>query len=467
MIRQMMKVIAAAALSLVAVARPAAADVGPEVAQKLYDEVAPSLVAVKYTWHSELQQVELVGAGVVVGADGLVMAPLVLFNNQIPDEQMRDFKVIRHVDGRDPEELDAVFQGREERNNVAFLRTAQPQQWKALKFEETPVKIGEPVVSVGMLPKNASYKPYFTEATVSAVLRGETPHVLVGGGGLGGVGSPVFNAAGKAIGLVPFQQGQTVRLDDPAAQTLSYVDDPPNMYVPARDFLQGISDPPTPEKPVVLPWMGVLQLTGMNKDVAEVFGLTDTPAIQVGGVIPNGPAEKAGLKRGDVIVKVNGEALERADEPAELPGIMQRKLSRMKPGDTVTLSVIPKRGEPAKDVKVTLDRMPDRPNVAKRYWAEDLGFAARDVVFVDTYARRLPADTKGVVIALVRPEGAAQTAGLQNNDLVTELNRQPVTDVGSFQTMYEEVRKAKPGDALVMVVVREGSTQTIRIEPPQ
>jgi S1-C subfamily serine protease len=450
------------------IAAPASAGVGPEVAQKIHDETAPSLVAVKYTWHTELQQLELVGAGIVVGADGLVMAPIVLFNTQIPDEQMRDFKLLVHVDGKDPKEIDAVFQGRDERNNVVFLKAKDPavMAWKPLAFEDAPVKIGEPVMSVGMLPKNASYKPYFMEGTVSATLRGETPQVLVHGG-LAAVGSPVFNAAGKAIGMVQYQQNQPMRLDDQQAMALVAIDNPPKMFVPARDFLQGISDPPTPEKPVVLPWMGVMQLTGLTKEVAEVFNLEDQPAIQVGGVIPNTAAEKAGLKKGHIIVKLNGEPLERADEPAELPQILQRKLVRMKPGDTVTLSVIPKRGEAPKDIQITLDAMPPRPNVAKRYYAEDLGFAARDVVFFDTYSRRLPAETKGVVIALIRPESAAQTGDLQMNDMVTELNRQPVTDVESFKKLYEETRQAKPKDALVMVVLREGNTQTIRIEPPQ
>ena len=139
----------------------------------------------------------------------------------------------------------------------------------------------------------------------------------------------------------------------------------------------------------------------------------------------------------------------------------------MKVGEAVTFSVLRGRGEPLTDVKVTLEEMPKRPNSAKRWYAEDLGFSVREMLFMDTYARHLDADAKGVIVALIRPQSAAQTGGLQNNDLITELNRQPVTSLEQFQKAYQEFRKASPREAVVMVVQREANTKVIRIEPPQ
>ena len=456
--------IAAILLSLVASTRVRGA-VAPEVAQKLYGEVKPSLVAVKYTLANELQRHELVGSGVVVGADGLVMAPLILFNINIPDEQMTEFKIVVPHEDRDPEELDAVFYGRDERTNTAWLKTKEPQQWKALTFADAPVKIGEPILSFGLLPKAGGYKTYVMQGGVSAMLRGETPQVLVQEG-LAAVGSPVFNADGKAIGLVNYQLGQPAMLNDPG-NALTALTTPPKFFVPAADFLPYLGDHPTPEKKIVIPWMGLVQLTGVNEDVAEVFGLKNQPAVQVGGVIPNMPADQAGLKKGNIIVKVNGEPLERGDESSELPQILTRKVMRMKPGETVTFSVIAAKGAAPKDVQVKLAEMPQRPNTAKRYYADDLGFSVRDVVFSDTYAQRLAADAKGAVVALIRPQSAANNGGLAMNDLVTELNREAVTDVPQFQKAYETFRKEKPSEAVVMVVLREGQTKVIRIEPPQ
>lgn len=530
----------------------AAAELGPAAAEKLYERVTPSLVAVKYTWESELGRRELVGAGIVVSEDGLIMTTIGTVPTVLPDAQLKDFKILIPSQERDPEEIDATFEGRDERTNTAFLRVkpekgddekagkddksdkdekkdksdkdksdtekSSPDKsdtdksdkdksekdksdqsekrekseksqkaeksaksdkekpakhvWKPLKFEDVNVQVGEPVYSVGMLPEGAAYKSYLMESKVSVTLRGDIPQVLVQGGGLAGVGSPVFNAAGKAIGLVSIQQGQNIFLNDESG-ALPAITNPPKFYVPARDFTLSLQDPPIAGKPVPLPWMGVPEMTGLNKDVAEVFDLTNKPAVQIGKVLPDTPAAAAGLKEGDIIVKLNGEPLERGDEASELPGILRRKLLRMKPGTQITLSVIRKRGKPPEDVKVTLGDQPKQQNLAKRFWAENLGFAVRDMVFIDRYARRLPADAPGVVVALIRPQGPAQSAGLQGNgissrsDVIQQLNGQPVKDVEDFEKLYKQARKEKPKEAVVLVVRREGREDTVRIEPPQ
>jgi serine protease Do len=459
----------AAAVVLAALCARAHA-VEPAAAQKLYEQASPSLVAVRYTWENELGRRELTGAGVVVSNEGLVVSPIYVFDNSIPDEQMKDFLIIVAHEDRDAEEIEADFYGRDERSGVAFLK-ARPgkdkstREWKPVKFEEVPVNIGDPVYSVGILPEMANYKPYFMEATVAAKLRGEQPQVLVQGG-LAAIGSPVFSPDGKAIGMVTWQPGQTVLLND-QRNALGAVIQPPKFYIPTRDFALSLGDPPRPGEPLKLPWMGVTQMTGLSKDVAEVYGLANQPAVQLGDVIPNQPGAKGGLQQGDIIVKVNGQPLERGDEPDELPQILRRQVMRMKVGDAVTFSVIRGRGEQPKDVKVTLEEMPRRPNSARRWFAEDLGFSAREMVFMDTYSRRLEPDAKGVIVSLIRPQSAAANARLQNNDLITELNREPVKDLDQFKKAYQEFRKASPREAVVMVVQREGNTQVIRIEPPQ
>jgi serine protease Do len=511
--------------ALLATASSARADLGQEATQKLYERVTPSLVAVKYTWESELGRRELAGTGVVVSEDGLVICQLALFNMIIPDEQLTDFKIIvPDPAGGDADELDAVLHGRDERYNLAFLQPKsnvkaakkddghkddakkddakkdekkeekksdakdadekdekkvakksaskdadekkQLHKWVPIKFEDLPVKVGEPIFSVGLLPEMAAYKSYILESAISVSLRGETPQVLVQGGGLAAVGGVVFNADGKAIGIVNMQGGQTPLLND-AASAMNAINNPPRFYLPAKDFLPALGDPPTEDHPITMPWIGIPQLTGLNKDVSEVYGLTNKPAVQVGEVIPDTPAAKAGLKQRDIIVTIDGEPLERGDEPDELPQIFRRQMQRMKVGQKIRFGVLRKKGEPLQEISVTTEEMPKRANKAKRWYAEDLGFSAREIVFTDTYVRRLKRDAKGVVVSLVRPQSAAQNGGLKMNDLITELNREPVEDLDSFKKSYEEFRKSKPKEAVVMVVLREGNTQTIRIEPPQ
>ncbi len=465
--------LAAALLGLFGIVTgPTMAAVSSDVAQKLYEQTTPSLVVVKYTWANELDRRELSGAGVVVNEDGLIMSTISVFNPLIPDEQMKDFKILIPNQDKEPEEIEAVFQGRDERTSLAFLRPKEGgRKWKPLKFEEVPVKIGETVISIGMLPEVASYKTYLMESNISATLRGEVPQVLVQGGGLAALGSPVFNVKGKAIGLVGTQSGTNVWLND-TNNALAAINNPPKFYTPTRDFAQSLQDPPAAGAPMPLPWMGIPQMSGLNKDVAEVYNLTNQPAIQVGEVLPDTPAAKAGLKQGDIIVKVNGEPLERGDEASELPGILRRKILRMKKGEDVTLSILRKKGDPLQEIKVTLEQQPPQANTAKRFYADDLGFSVRDTVFVDRYSRHLAPDAKGVLVALVRPQSSAQSGGLTGNgstrsDIVLQLNGQPVESVQQFETLYKAARKDKPREAVVLVVNRAGREDTVRIEPPQ
>ena len=91
----------------------------------------------------------------------------------------------------------------------------------------------------------------------------------------------------------------------------------------------------------------------------------------------------------------------------------------------------------------------------------------REMVFIDRYVRKLDDDAKGVVVALIKPQSSAASAKLAREDLVQEMNGKAVTDLKQFQDDYKALRKEKPREAIVLVVLRENATQTIRIEPPQ
>ncbi len=439
------------------------AQVEQAVVQRIGEQVQPSLVAIQYTWESEFGRREFIGAGIVVSADGLIMAPMTLFDYRIPDDQMKQFKLLVPT-ADDVDEVDAVFQGRDERANVAFIRAKDKRQWKPVKFVATDLGIGQPVVSVGLLPKAAGYRSYSQVGQVSAKLRGEIPQILVTGG-LAAVGSPVFDIQGQAIGFVHYEADQPIALNDERTP-LAAVSRPPILFTPASDLLASLQDPPT-GKPLALPWIGIVHANGLRKEVAEYFGLKDQPAIEIADVVPGAPADKAGLKAGMIIVKANGKPLERGDEPQELPMILNRQILRMKIAQVVTLSVLTGKGQPEKEFAVKLEEMPSRPNQAPRYYAEDLGFVVRQSVFMDTYLRRLAADAGGVVVAAIRPQGPAQTAKLDGGDMIVEVNGQAVKNLEEFRQVYGDARTAKPREAVVLVVLREGRNQTIRVEPPQ
>lgn len=440
--------------------------VSPAVAQALYEKVKPSLVAVQYTFNGELGRSEIIGPGVVVSADGLVMISMAIVPQQIPNGQMIDFKII--VPGDTETEIEAVFQGRDERSNVAFVKTKEKQAWAAIDFTEAPQQIGEAVLSVGLLPKSAGYHAYLTQSIVSANLRGPVPQTLVSADGLAMLGSPVFDAQGRAIGFVNQLQDQAIVLNDPR-NPLGATTNPPRLYVPTRDFMQSLQDPPTAGEPMKLPWLGVSQISGVNKEVGDFLHMKNEPAVQIGAVIPGFAAEKAGLKAGDIIVKFNGEPLERGDEPEEAAQILLRKVRRLKVGAVVSFTILKPNAvtSPLKELTMTLEERPLQANTAERFYADDLGFTAREMVFEDRYDRRLKPEFKGIIIALVKPSSSAASGHLQTNDIVTQINRTPVANLEQFQKQYEDFRKSNKKEAVVLEILRGVNTEVIRIEPPQ
>jgi S1-C subfamily serine protease len=460
------------ALSAPVVGAPSAhAQIAPETARKIHDQVSESLVVVQFTWASEVRKLELSAAGVVVGADGLIMASLASFNPQFPDEQLTDFKIIIPHADRDEEEVEAEFAGRDERYGVAYVRATGKHDWKPLKFQSQEPKVGDTVLSVGLLPKAGGFRSYLTRGMVSARLPDATPQFLVLDA-LAPLQSPVLNEKGEAIGIVSSMPGQPPYLSmgqreyDERSQ-LTSIQNPPRFFVPASEFLPSIAEAPKVGEPIKLSFMGVRDMKGLTKDVAEYYNIANQPAIQLGDVIPGTPAAEAGLKRGAIITKLNGKPLERGSSVEDLPGIFARNLSRTDVGEKVTLTVLPGRDEPTKDVVVTMAERPKRANLAERYYAEDLGFGVRELVFDDIYERQLKPEEKGVALTIVRPQSAAETARMQGNEMITQLNGKPVKDLETFKEVYEAFRKDKPKEAVVLVVKREGREDTVRIEPPQ
>ncbi len=447
-------------------APPAAPPANP--IDKLYAQVTPSLVAVQYTLDTELGRRDLCEGGVVVSSDGMVIAPLAMFAPVIPDVQMKDFKIIvpRHL--AEPREVNAIFLGRDERTGLAVLKpqSSEGVKWVPVNFQEIPIQVGEPVISVGLLPKAAGYRSYVSRSRVAAEIHGAVPLMLVASGQLTVTGSVVLDAQGQAIGFVNATAGQQILLND-NQNRLAAIINPPTFFVPTSDFRLTLKDPPVAGHPMKLPWIGLPQVASLRKDVAQFFHLENQPAVEIGDVIPGSPGDLAGLKRGMKIVKLNGQPLQCGDDPNDVAQIFARKILRMKVGQKITLSVLTDSNQPLKQVTVTLGERPPGVSTAKRFYDDALGLAVRQIVFADTYVRKLPADQKGVIVALLKPQGPAQVAKLQDEDLILQMNGKPVTGVEEFKKDFQQLRRTQPQEPIVFVVLRQGQEQTVRIEAPQ
>jgi S1-C subfamily serine protease len=501
-----------AILSLAALsARPVFAD---DQAQAIYDKVTPSLVAVQFTYAGDTMQEDLIVPGIVVSDTGLVMFPMAIVNEALPDEQMTKFKIIIPHADRDDDEVDAVFQGRDERSDVAFVKAApvkvpaekklsaapattgsattgpatmpaaeaskpetkEPIKWTPIKFVTGKEKIGDTVYSVGMSPKSGGYHTFLTKSVISSMLRGPVKQVMVSGGGLASPFAPVLDTAGDAIGYVSVTNAGELLLDDTRAggqqmQQMRMLDalQTNKFFVPTAEFEQSLKDPPTDKTPIPLAYIGLAEMSGLSKSDAALFGLEGKTVVQINDMLPDCPAEKAGLKKKDVIVKVDGQPLERGDLPDEAALILSRKLRRKQPGDVVTFTVVDAKDKPSHDVKVTMAAEPRRANQAGRYWNDEIGFGVREMVLFDRYGLKLKPDMKdGVLVTELKQGGSAGNAGLRPNDMIIKVNDEPVTSLEQFKSVYEDFRKAHEHEAIVLAVYRfGGKNETIRIEPPQ
>jgi S1-C subfamily serine protease len=461
------------------VATAAAAPVAPATksVKDIRELARQSLVVVKYTLDAEAGKTELQGIGFVARDDGTVAFSMGIVPNQFPDQQITEMKIIvpPGVAGVDEVEYDAVFLGRDVRADLAYAKAKTTEgkpdrQWTAMNFSDAAVEIGDEITSVGLLPESAGYTAFARQAAVSAKLRGPTPLILTSG--LAGVGSVVFNNKGQVVGITTEFGGQSALLNNPGREDapgteMAKLMVPPVIFVPISDFLVSLNDVPVEGKPRPLPWMGIAQMTGLKKDVAEVYGLTGTAAVQVGDVVKNFAADTAGMKAGDIIVSYAGQPLVRGDTEEELPDILLRKIGRLNVGDTATFGVVRKKGDAPKDVTVTLTERPMQANKAKRFFAEDLGYTVRELVFDDKYARKLDDNFKGVTVAFVKQASSAAAGQLRRGDVITKLNQTAITDVEQFKSAYDAFRKSNAKDAVVLEVYRGTGTETLRIQPPQ
>ena len=520
--RPVFTVLALAALSVPALAQerqqqaqnaallaPAPADnPSPAAVQSLKQRAADSLVVVKYVWDSEAARRELEGLGVVVNEDGLVVASLDMMPTVLPDSQLKEFQILVPNREQDPTEIKATLVARDERSGLVFLRPAkegdeattqastqsstqsstQPTsgpalaeaatraaapgathpmpeeavEWKPAAFGSAEPRVGDYVLSVGRLSKDAGYVPYANVSRVSTTLRGPMPLVGVAQS-LTGPGSVVLDAQGRVIGFVE----STDRSSPPfltGTNPLQLLGGGPNVFVPIEYYLLSLKDPPTAEPKI--PFLGAERLTGLTKELRQYYELGQTPAVQVGDVVQDSPAAKAGFKAGDVIVAVDGKPLERGDAPDELPAILNRTVVRT-PVDTEMSFTLLDATKQKRDVTATLSERPMQVWQAERWYAEDLGYSVRELVFADRYLRKLPKDAPGVAVAFVRPQSNAQAAGMQNGDLIRKINQDDVTDLAQFKEKYQAFRKSNPTDPVVLEVLRGSETNILRIEVPR
>jgi serine protease Do len=194
-------------------------------------------------------------------------------------------------------------------------------------------------------------------------------------------------------------------------------------------------------------YLGIM-VQDVTPGISKAMNLKDMKGVLVGDVSPNGPAQKSGVQRGDVILEVNGKPMEDSRE-------LRNTISMMDPTATVNLKLL-RNGTPT-DVSVKLGELPtDKEQAKTEEGPSDKTLDGVTVENLDAQSARelgLPAATAGVVVTDIDPSSPLASAGLRRGDVIQEVNHQPVKNVAQLE---EAVRKA--GDHPLLLVNRKGST---------
>ena len=191
------------------------------------------------------------------------------------------------------------------------------------------------------------------------------------------------------------------------------------------------------------------------------FGLKDRKGALVGSVNANGPAAKAGIEPGDVIIEFNGKPVQRRDQLVNM-------VVNTKPGTAVPVKVM--RDKVEKSLTITVDELDldregtratrrenDDPDVS-----ENVSFGLSLGVLSSDMARRLrvPSGTEGVVVTDVELGSPAQRAGISRGDVILQVNRRPVTSPREADRALEQVPS---GGTAFLLILRNGQQNFVTV----
>jgi len=199
---------------------------------------------------------------------------------------------------------------------------------------------------------------------------------------------------------------------------------------------------------------------GVTSDLAAGLGLDQAEGALVSDVTPNGAAARAGLKRGDVILSYQGRAV--VDTNA-----FRNEIAATTPGSTVTLQVL--REGKSSEVKATLEALVATKEAANRSEGAGRGEAGKFGMAVEPLTPQIAdrleidRDVQGVVITNVDPSGAAASAGLQEGDVIQQINGRAVRST-------EQVRAGLDAAAdkpVVLLIARANGSFFVPLRAPR
>lgn len=365
------------------------------------------------------------GSGVIVNREGYILT-----NNHV----IKDADEIR-VRLSDKREFTGKVIGTDPKTDLAVIKINSDHlpviKWgdsDALRVGETVIAIGNPfgltqTVTSGIVSATgranvgiADYEDFIQ--TDAAINPGNSGGALINvKGELVGINTAIFSTSGGYQGI-----GFAI---------------PSNM---AKVVMENLIK----RGKVIRGWLGVV-IQPITPQLAKQFGLKGEKGALIGDVVEDGPAEKAGIQRGDVIIEYDGKEI---SEPTAL----RNMVANTQPGKEVKVKIIREGKE--KTLQVTIAELPAQmqkvpgraDNLLRGIIVQDLTPDLRKLLFI-------PKRITGVVVSDIE-EGSPAEGVLFVNDVIMEINRKKINNVNDFENI---VSKIKPDQDILLLIFRSGS----------
>jgi len=362
------------------------------------------------------------GSGFIISKDGYILT-----NNHVVGGA--DEIKVKLSDGR---EFKATVKGTDEKLDLAVLKIEVKSALPVAELGDSDaIQVGEWVMAIG--------NPFGLSQTVTAGIVSATGRVIGSGPyddyiqtdasiNPGNSGGPLFNAQGMVVGIntAIVQGGQGIGFAIPI-----------NM---AKAVLPQLEE----KGKVTRGWLGVA-IQPVTPELAQSFGVEGEKGALVADVTKDSPADKAGLKSGDIIMEFDGKQI---TEMNSLP----RYVAATPVGKKVKLKLL-RNGKP-EEVAVTIERLNDgEESVTPAAMEDRLGLTVRELS-AELAAQLRIKETKGVVVVAVKPDGIAGEAGITGGDVIKEING------GSINTMedYTKAISAHKKGKIMRLLLRRGES---------